>query len=136
MARRRDFIVETAAQRSRALEWIYGLDLSRFPLGLEIVVRVRERPCHAGQIRALYAVCREISRALEFPGGGKASARTWKGFLVSLARGEEMTRDGNVVIVHNASLRGASAREVSDLIAFAEAFGAERGVRFGRATTK
>lgn len=131
MSRAREFVVTGPDSRRACLAFLGGLDLARFPLGLDVRIRVREPAMTDAQRRRLCALADDVAAQVEFPGGGYASGASWRRFLVALHRGEHrMERDGNVVVVVNGSIAGATRQEASDLIAFLEAWGAERGVTF------
>lgn len=131
MSRSRDFIVTGPDSRRACLSFLGGLDLGRFPLGLAVRVSVRQPDITDAQRKRLCAMTDDVAAQVEFPGGGYASGASWRRFLVALHRGEHrMERDGNVVVVVNGSIAGATRQEASDLIAFISAWGAERGVVF------
>lgn len=116
--------VSGIVSRIRRLE----LGLGRRPV--MVTLAPYEERISDGQRRRLFALCGEIAEQLPFPGGGRADGEAWKELLVGLARGERMVRQGDVVVIVGGSVSGATRSEASDLIAFVEAYGAERGVRF------
>lgn len=130
MSRSRDFIVTGPDSRRACLSFLGGLDLGRFPMGLAVRISVRQPEMTAAQRRRLCAMADDVAAQVEFPGGGYASGASWRRFLVALHRGERMEREGSVVVVANGSIACATWREASDLIAFLEAWGADRGVVF------
>jgi len=86
-----------------------------------------------GQRSLLFALCADIARQIEFPGGGRADARAWRDLLVGLHRGERIARQGEVVVIVGGSTSGATRSEMAEIILFVESWGAERGVRFSAA---
>lgn len=131
MSDARTYVLRSAADVSRVVDTIRRLELGPGRRPFDVTIAAHEEGISDSQRRLLYALCGEISDAgVTFPGGGRASGKDWKEFLVGLCRGERMARDGNVVVVLDTSISGATRSEASDLIAFIEAWGVGHGVHF------
>jgi len=125
------YVIRSAADIARVVTALRELEVGPGRKPVVVQVAQQEEPITDGQRRLLCALCNEIAAALPFPGGGKASGTDWRHFLVGLARGERMAREGEVVVIVGGSISGATKSEASELIPFVESYGAQRGVTFG-----
>ena len=126
----RTFVLRSAGDVRGAVDRIRALELGPGRRPVALTIAPHEERITDAQRGLLFALCGEIAQQVEFPGGGRADAEAWKDFLVGLARGERIAREGWVVVIVGGSISGATKSEASDLIAFVEAWGAQRGVRF------
>lgn len=130
MTRRRDFHVTGQESRRFVLGWIGGLELERFPDGIDVIVRVHEESATEAQRRHLFAALSDIAGQVEHA-GMRLDPYTW-GQLLEIAMRDEAPipglTGGLVRIGRRISKLGR--RTTSDLIDYAYAFGIERGVRF------
>ena len=126
----RTYVLRSAGDVRGMVDRIRALELGPGRRAVDVTLAPHDERITDEQRRLLFALCGEIAEQVEFPGGGRADAYGWKDFLVGLARGERMVREGGVVVIVGGSVSGATKSEASDLIAFVEAWGAQRGVRF------
>ena len=129
----RTYVLRSAGDVRGMVDRIRALELGPGRRAVDVTIAPHDERITDEQRRLLFALCGEIAGQVEFPGGGRGDAYAWKDFLVGLARGERIVREGEVVVVVGGSISGATKSEASDLIAFVESWGAERGVRFGGA---
>ena len=129
----RTYVLRSASDVRSMVDRIRALELGPGRRPIDVTLAPHDERISDEQRALLFALCGEIAEQVDFPGGGRATAYGWKDFLVGLARGERIVREGEVVVVVGGSISGATKSEASDLIAFVESWGAERGVRFGGA---
>lgn len=129
MSESRTYVVRNALTRANAVDAVRRLNPSD-RIAYRITIEERDEPCTREQRGLIFALCEEVAKAVPFPGGGRADGESWYRFLIGLHRGERMVREGQVVVVIGGGLSGATKTEASELAAFVEAWGAERGVRF------
>lgn len=125
----RTYVVRNALTRANAREAVNRLNPSE-RVAFRVTIEPHAEPCTREQRGLIFALCEEIAEQVEFPGGGRADSESWYRFLIGLHRGEQMVREGSVVVIVGGGLSGATKTEASELAAFVEAWGAERGVRF------
>lgn len=130
MSRSREWLIATPDERATFLRWLAHQDLARFPLGLDVVVKVHEERHSAAQQRLLRAILREIAAQVVWH-GEKLDPETWKELLTAAKQGERIIPGiyGGLVRV-GSSTKHKSVAWLSELIEFAYAFGAEQGVKF------
>ena len=132
MTRARDFHLDGPASRTRFVHWLVGLNLPAFRLGLDVRVTVREEKHSDAQRRHLNAVLADIAEQVDWTAAGeKLDVDTWRALIVTEALGGRVVPgiSGGAVLVARSS-RDLSSRRMSEVIEYAYAFGAERGVRF------
>lgn len=129
----RTYVLRSASDVRSMVERIRALELGPGRKPVDVTLAPHDERITDEQRALLFALCDEIAAQVDFPGGGRANGYAWKDFLVGLARGERIAREGWVVVIVGGSISGATKSEASDLIAFVESWGAERGVRFGGA---
>lgn len=134
MSQSRTFVIRDDAARDRAIAAIRRVPADRARPAFDVRIEPHRERHSAEQRSLLFALCRDLARQLPFPGGGSANPTAWKDFLVGLYRGEQIVREGAVVVIVGGSVSQATRREMSDLIEFVEAYGATRGVRFSAPT--
>lgn len=123
-------IIRTDDDRRRAQNDIARLPIER-GIAFDLSVDERRPMVTSEQIQCVMALCGDLARQVDLPGGGRTDKEGWYRFLLALMRGETMVRDGDVVVIlGSGGLSKATRSEASDLIEFISAWGASKGVRF------
>ena len=95
-----------------------------------IVVSIRKATRSTAQNSRMWAMLTDIAEQVEWH-GQRLPKEAWKDMITAALKRQQVVPgiDGGFVVI-GARTREMTVAEMSDVIAFAEAFGAERGVRF------
>lgn len=102
--------------------------IAHAPAGYVVEIRPKTRSLEANA--RMWAMLTEVSRQVEWY-GKKLTPDAWKCVFSASLKKQDVTPglNGDFVVIGQSTSQ-MSAREISDLMALIEAFGAERGVRF------